>query len=161
MATGKTTKRIAPSVPHETHRYLRNPGMIAGYLQDSLEDGDPLFVTMSLRTAAAAIGGMAVLAQRTGLSRETLYRTLSERGNPRLYTLAKLYAAFGLRLSVEPMTEVPERFRTAARKTPKKGKAPARKTVARKTVARKTTARKAARKPKPKPAAPKPARPRR
>jgi len=138
--------------------------MVAGYLQDSLEDGDPLFVTMSLRTAAAAIGGMAVLAQRTGLSRETLYRTLSERGNPRLYTLAKLYAAFGLRLSVEPMTEVPERFRTAARKTPKKGKAPARKTVARKTVARKTVARKTtARKatPKPKPAAPKPARPRR
>lgn len=154
MPTGKTTRRIAPSVPHETHRYLKTPETIAGFLRVSLEDGDPLFVTVSLRTAAAAIGGMAVLAERTGLSRETLYRTLSERGNPRLDTLARLYAAFGLRLSVEPLTEVPERFRSAVRKTAKTAKAPVRKAPARKTAARKTKAR-------PKPVAAKPARPRR
>ena len=34
--------------------------------------------------------------------RETLYRTLSERGNPRLDTLAVILAAFGLRLTVRP-----------------------------------------------------------
>jgi DNA-binding phage protein len=36
------------------------------------------------------------------LNRETLYRTLSENGNPRLDTLAAILDAFGLRLSVQP-----------------------------------------------------------
>jgi probable addiction module antidote protein len=45
---------------------------------------------------------MSALAERTGLSRETLYRTLSDKGNPRLDTLAAILAAFGLRLSVRP-----------------------------------------------------------
>lgn len=44
---------------------------------------------------------MAALARKTGLSRETLYRTLSTRGNPRLDTLAVILAAFGLRLTVQ------------------------------------------------------------
>ncbi|MGC4028935.1 MAG: putative addiction module antidote protein [Steroidobacteraceae bacterium] len=65
-----------------------------------LEDGDARVVPVALRTAAEAVGGMAALAERTGLSRETLYRTLSENGNPRLDTLAALLEAFGLRLTV-------------------------------------------------------------
>jgi probable addiction module antidote protein len=68
-----------------------------------LEDGDARAVPVALRTVAEALGGMAVLAERTGLSRETLYRTLSERGNPRLDTLTALLEAFGLRLAVQPV----------------------------------------------------------
>ena len=67
-----------------------------------LEDGDARAVPVALRTVAEALGGMAELAERTGLSRETLYRTLSHRGNPRLDTLAALLGAFGLRLAVQP-----------------------------------------------------------
>lgn len=67
-----------------------------------LSDGDPRAVPIALRTVVAAVGGMSVLAEKTGLSRETLYRTLSERGNPRLDTLAAILAAFNLRLSVRP-----------------------------------------------------------
>jgi probable addiction module antidote protein len=55
-----------------------------------------------LRTVADAAGGIAALADKTGLSRETLYRTLSKKGNPRLDTLAAILAAYGLRLSVRP-----------------------------------------------------------
>jgi hypothetical protein len=51
-----------------------------------LEDGDARAVPVALRTVVDAVGGMAALADKTGLSRETLYRTLSERGNPRLDT---------------------------------------------------------------------------
>lgn len=67
-----------------------------------LEDGDARAVPVALRTVAEAVGGMTALAQRTGLSRETLYRTLSKDGNPRLDTLAALLDAFGLRLTVRP-----------------------------------------------------------
>ena len=67
-----------------------------------LADGDARAVPAALRTVADALGGMSTLAEKTGLSRETLYRTLSDKGNPRLDTLATILAAFGLRLSVRP-----------------------------------------------------------
>ncbi len=66
-----------------------------------LEDGDARAVPVALRTVAEAVGGMAALARKTGLSRETLYRTLSARGNPRLDTLAAILKVFGLRLTVQ------------------------------------------------------------
>jgi probable addiction module antidote protein len=149
MPSGKTTRTVSASVPFEAHQYLRTPAMIAGFVEDAIADGDPRFVPIALRTAADAIGGMSVLAERTGLSRETLYRTLSKQGNPRLDTLAAILAAFGLRLSVEPIAP----RKSVTRKVATKSSSPDTRS------ARKTTARKAT--PKPKPAAPKPARPRR
>jgi probable addiction module antidote protein len=67
-----------------------------------LSEGDPRAMPTALRTVADAVGGIAALADKTGLSRETLYRTLSKKGNPRLDTLAAILAAYGLRLSVRP-----------------------------------------------------------
>lgn len=102
MATGKTTKRVYPSsVPFKASDYLKSEREIATYIEGMLEDGDARMVPIALRTVAEALGGMAALAERTGLSRETLYRTLSKNGNPRLDTLAALLDAFGLRLSVQ------------------------------------------------------------
>ena len=49
---------------------------------------------------------MTVLAEKTGLGRETLYCTLSSKGNPRLDTLAAILKAFGLRLAVQPAKRV-------------------------------------------------------
>lgn len=66
-----------------------------------LSDGDARAIPVALRTITDAAGGMAALAEKTGLSRETLYRTLSQKGNPRLDTLTTILAAFGLRLSVQ------------------------------------------------------------
>ena len=45
--------------------------------------------------------GLRHLAEATGLNRETLYRTLSENGNPRLSSLGLIVEALGLRLSIE------------------------------------------------------------
>jgi len=67
-----------------------------------LEDGDPRAIPIALRTVADALGGMAALVDKTGLSRETLYRRLSEKGSPRLDTLSAILTAFGLRLAVQP-----------------------------------------------------------
>ena len=102
MHTGKTIKPVAASVPFRAADYLRSDKDIAAYIEAMLEDGDPRAVPIALRTVADALGGMAALADKTGLSRETLYRTLSEKGNPRLDTLSAILGAFGLRLSVQP-----------------------------------------------------------
>jgi probable addiction module antidote protein len=66
-----------------------------------MADGDTRALPLALRDAADVLG-MAELARRTGLNRETLYRTLSENGNPRLDTLGAILGAFGLRLTVQP-----------------------------------------------------------
>jgi probable addiction module antidote protein len=43
---------------------------------------------------------MATVAEKAHLSRETLYRTLSARGNPTIKTLSAVLRATGLRLGV-------------------------------------------------------------
>ena len=100
--TGSGAKRSsgAPSRPFRATDYLNTDAERAAYLEALLEDGDNRVITSGLRDLAESIGGMSVLAERTGLSRETLYRTLSRRGNPRLETLNTLLLAMGMRLSV-------------------------------------------------------------
>ncbi len=106
--TGKTIKPAA-SVPFDAARFLRADDL-AGFLAEALADGDHRALPPALRTAADVLG-MTELARRTGLSRETLYRTLSAKGNPRLDTLGAILGAFGLRLTLAP---VPERARKRA-----------------------------------------------
>lgn len=100
MNTGKTTKPA--SVPFRAADHLKSETEIAAYIEEMLSEGDPRAMPTALRTVADAAGGIAALADKTGLSRETLYRTLSKKGNPRLDTLAAILAAYGLRLSVRP-----------------------------------------------------------
>ncbi|MFM6277927.1 MAG: DNA-binding protein [Dolichospermum sp.] len=47
-----------------------------------------------------ARGGLAAVAEKTHLSLETLYRTLSARGNPTIKTLTAVLNATGLKFSV-------------------------------------------------------------
>jgi probable addiction module antidote protein len=88
------------SVPYDAGRDLRTPEDIATYLEAAMEDEDERVLLLALRHAAGAIGGMSELSRRTGLSRETLYRTLSEEGNPKFSTLRAILKAFGLTISV-------------------------------------------------------------
>jgi len=55
----------------------------------------------ALRDVAQAKGGIAALAKAAGVSRETLYRTLSRRGNPKIETIMELLRALGLKLTIE------------------------------------------------------------
>jgi probable addiction module antidote protein len=102
--TGSGAKRTnaAPSRPFRAADHLKTDVERAAYLEALLEDGDGRVLTLGLRDLAESAGGMAVIAERTGLSRETLYRTLSKKGNPRLDTLSALLHAMGLRLSISP-----------------------------------------------------------
>jgi probable addiction module antidote protein len=68
----------------------------------ALTEGDSGDLLHALRNVAEARGGIAQIAERTGLNREALYRTLSKRGNPQLKSLAAILGATGLRLSVTP-----------------------------------------------------------
>jgi probable addiction module antidote protein len=82
--TGKTSKTASRSRPFNAAAHLRSEAEVAAYIEVMLQDGDARAVPVALRTIAEAVGGIAALAEKTKLSRETLYRTLSERGIPRL-----------------------------------------------------------------------------
>ena len=69
-------------------------------LEESLkgdEESAALFL-MALRNVAEAQEGIAALAKRTGMGRESLYKTLSGKGNPKWHTLVTLVIALGLNL---------------------------------------------------------------
>ncbi len=70
---------------------------------ESLDDpNDRAGGLLALRTVAEAHGGLGAVAAQAGISRESLYRTLSPTGNPTLKTLVAVLKTVGMRLSVEP-----------------------------------------------------------
>jgi probable addiction module antidote protein len=80
----------------------RDPELAAEYLKCALEDSEePQVLLVVLRHVAEAQGGIAKIAKAAGVKRESLYRALSARGNPRLSTLTAVMKAVGLRLTVE------------------------------------------------------------
>lgn len=81
--------------------YLDNPEIIARYLSEALESGDPRLITKAIGTVARA-EGMTSVARAAGLNRESLYRALDAGGNPELDTLVKVLSALGVRLTAKP-----------------------------------------------------------
>jgi probable addiction module antidote protein len=98
------TKRKT-SVSHEESliRELRDdPEFCAEYLKAAIEDTEePKVLLIAVRQIAEARGGIAKVAKAAGIERESLYRTLSARGNPRLSTLVAVAKAVGLKLTRE------------------------------------------------------------
>ncbi|HEX2892123.1 addiction module antidote protein [Vineibacter terrae] len=80
---------------------LTSPEAIAVFLTDALETGDPAFVAAALGVVARA-KGMTEMARETGVSRESLYRALSEGGNPEFATVLKVIKALGMQLQATP-----------------------------------------------------------
>lgn len=85
------------------HERLKDPSYAAEYLNAHLEDYDGHTVEvflLALRHVAAA-HGFATISKKSDLGRESLYKTLSKSGNPKIDTLSKLLHTMGLKLSVE------------------------------------------------------------
>jgi probable addiction module antidote protein len=93
------------SVSHEEaliKELRQKPAFAAEYFKAPLEDLDePQVLLIALRQIAEARGGIAKVAKAAGVERESLYRALSARGNPRLSTLMAVAKAVGLKLTVE------------------------------------------------------------
>ena len=102
-------RKIKAAVSHHEHEVAElraDPELAVEYLRlamQSLDDpGDRAAGLLALRTVADAFGGLGVVAAEAGISRESLYRALSARGNPTLKTIIAVLKAVGMRLSVEP-----------------------------------------------------------
>jgi len=80
---------------------LKDPKRAIGYLNAVLEDckdgskESQELLLLALKAVAEAQGGMAGIAKKASLSRESLYKALSKKGNPKLTTLTALVSAMG------------------------------------------------------------------
>ena len=87
--------------PYDTAERLRTQEDVALYIEAVLEESDPALLAHALGVVAR-VRGMAQIARETGRSRESLYRSLSDKGDPQLSTLMGVLRAVGLQLSVRP-----------------------------------------------------------
>lgn len=71
--------------------------LAADYLKAAIDDEDPRVLLAALRTVVE-VRGMARVAEAAKIPRESLYRALSLRGNPRLSTLLAIIKAAGFRI---------------------------------------------------------------
>lgn len=81
--------------------YLKNLDDVAVFLKVALEDSaeDPSAVPHALGIIARS-QNMSELARRVGMSRDGLYKALSEEGNPTWSTILKVTKALGLRFEL-------------------------------------------------------------
>lgn len=92
-------------LPYDVAEQLRTPEEIVAYLDAWLEEApeDVSGIVRALGDVARA-HGMSKIAKEAGVSRESLYKALSEQGNPSFATVLKVTRALGLRLHVESAT---------------------------------------------------------
>jgi probable addiction module antidote protein len=97
-AAGPRTKTVAYDVAEQ----LRSPEEMAAYLDAWLEEApeDAAGITRALGDIARA-KGMSQVARDAGLSRESLYKALSETGNPSFATVLKVARALGVKFHAE------------------------------------------------------------
>ena len=86
-----------PIYDYDPADYLNSPEEIEVFLLEAFSTGDSGYIAKAIGVAARA-KGMTDVARETGLSREQLYRSFSEQGNPTLKTLLVVLQALGLNL---------------------------------------------------------------
>ena len=77
---------------------LSSEEAISVFMAEAFQTGDAGYIAHALGVVARA-KGMAQIAGQTGLSREQLYRSFSENGNPTLKTTLAVMQALGIELT--------------------------------------------------------------
>lgn len=92
------------SVPYQDYliKSLKDPKEAAGYLNAALEGGDIQTFLLALHNVVQAQGGVTKLAGKTHKSRTSIYKVLSEKGNPYLKNTNEILSAMGMHLAVVP-----------------------------------------------------------
>jgi probable addiction module antidote protein len=92
------------TVPYDVAEQLRTPDERAAYLDAWLNEApdDAAGIARALGDIARA-KGMSRVAREAGLSRESLYKALSNKGNPSFATVLRVAKALGVRLHAEAL----------------------------------------------------------
>ncbi len=94
-------EKLTPFDPAEG---LTSDEAIAGFMEEAFKSEDAGYIAHALGVVARA-KGMTQIANETGLSREQLYRSFSENGNPTLKTTIAVMKALGIALTATPAND--------------------------------------------------------
>ena len=86
------------TTPYEASDYLDSPEAIEAYLEAAFETNDVTLISAAMGDVAKA-KGMGGIAMKSGLSRESLYRALSAKGNPTFDTVLRVLDAVDVTLT--------------------------------------------------------------
>lgn len=96
----KQTKDYHGDLIKALHDPIESSAYLQAALEEYQEDGHAEALLVALRNVAEARGGITKLAKKTHLNRQSLYRTLSKAGNPRLDTFGLILKGLGFHLSI-------------------------------------------------------------
>lgn len=92
--------RIGGNYKDDLLKRLQDKEYALAYLNETLLDDDKRVFLLALRDVVEAQAGMSKIAKKSHISREHIYRMLSEKGNPELETLKKLLGTMGFKLAI-------------------------------------------------------------
>lgn len=72
------------------------------YLEAAFEEGDPDLIVAVIGDIARA-RGMSEIAAKANVSREVMYKSFRQGGNPTLNTLSQVARALGYKLNIQPV----------------------------------------------------------
>lgn len=91
------------TIPFDASEFFADAEAQAALLTDAFESGDAQHIANALGIIAKA-KGMTSVAREAGVTREALYKALSERGDPKFSTVLGVARALGLKLTVTPVS---------------------------------------------------------
>jgi probable addiction module antidote protein len=100
MAKAKKATTKVKFKRFEASEFLKSEVAIEEFLAAAMEDPNP-DVFLAALGEVAKMRGIAALAERSGLGRESLYKTLTPGSKPRYETIHKLVDALGVKLTVK------------------------------------------------------------
>ena len=86
------------TIPFDAAVVLDTQEAIEVYIEDAFESRDPAVISYALGVVARA-SNVSQLAEKTGLSRQAIYKALSADGNPEFATILKVLDGLGLELT--------------------------------------------------------------
>jgi probable addiction module antidote protein len=81
---------------------LKDPAFAASYLNEALNSGDKGIFLLALRDVIDARGTIKGFAEKADIPRPSIYRMLSEEGNPTMETITAIFEAIGFKMQVIP-----------------------------------------------------------
>lgn len=100
MAKAKKAAAKVKYTRFEASDFLKSEAAIEEFLAAAMEHPNP-DVFLAALGGVAKVRGIATLAKRSGLGRESLYKTLAPGSKPRYETICKLVDALGVKLTVK------------------------------------------------------------
>lgn len=101
MSTRKVVPYEGSDFDEDLQAQLTNPEFASSYINAVIDDSDPEYFKTALSRVVRAYG-FSEVAEKSGIGRETLYKMLSENGNPSFVNVVKILKACGLDYGLRP-----------------------------------------------------------